>query len=112
LPLVLSLASLPDFLSSTDGTDLRDKWPIHEPIGYPETYLGVMAPGYPNYFFVLETQGNARGGSVPLQTEVSATYIAKAIRKAQSQPCSSLDPREKAAQEFNDICAPLLRIVP
>ncbi|CAH0053661.1 unnamed protein product [Clonostachys solani] len=89
----------------TDGTDLRDKWSINGPIGYPETYLGIMAPGYPNYFFVLQAQGNARGGSVPLQTELSATYIARAIRKVQSQSYSSLDPREEAAQEFNDICA-------
>jgi cation diffusion facilitator CzcD-associated flavoprotein CzcO len=85
------------------GLDLRSKWAPEGPIGYPESYLGVMAPGFPNYFFVLQAQGNARGGSVPLQTEITAAYIAKAIRKIQSQSYVSLDPREEAAQEFNDI---------
>jgi cation diffusion facilitator CzcD-associated flavoprotein CzcO len=37
-----------------DGIDLRDKWSLDGQIGYPETYLGVMAPGYPNYFTVLQ----------------------------------------------------------
>lgn len=37
-----------------DGVDLRDKWAADGEIGYPETYLGVMASGYPNYFTVLQ----------------------------------------------------------
>ncbi|KAF4122227.1 putative flavoprotein CzcO associated with the cation diffusion facilitator CzcD [Geosmithia morbida] len=86
-----------------DGVDLREKWSATGAIGYPETYFGVMAPGFPNYFTVLQAQGNARGGTVPLQIEISATYIAKCIRKIQSQSYSSLTPRQDATQEFNDI---------
>ncbi|RWA10345.1 hypothetical protein EKO27_g4754 [Xylaria grammica] len=86
-----------------DSIDLRDKWGPDGEIGYPETYLGVMAPGYPNYFIVLQAQGNAQGASAPLQIEITATYIAKCIRKVQSQSYVSLDPREDAVQEFNDI---------
>ncbi|KAJ8130540.1 hypothetical protein O1611_g3090 [Lasiodiplodia mahajangana] len=86
-----------------DGVDLRDKWAPEGEIGYPETYLGVMAPGYPNYFAVLQAQGNARGASAPVQIELTATYIAKCIRKVQSQSYVSLDPREDAVREFNDI---------
>lgn len=36
------------------GVDLREKWAPEGQIGYPETYLGVMAPGYPNYFSILQ----------------------------------------------------------
>ncbi|EXJ79546.1 hypothetical protein A1O3_07825 [Capronia epimyces CBS 606.96] len=86
-----------------DGVDIRDKWQPGGEIGYPESYLGIMAPGYPNYFTVLQAQGNARGGSVPLQCENAATYIAKAIRKVQAQSYISLEPRKDAAEEFNDI---------
>ncbi|KAJ9144991.1 4-hydroxyacetophenone monooxygenase [Pleurostoma richardsiae] len=86
-----------------DGIDLRERWAPDGDIGFPETYLGVMAPGYPNYFTVLQAQGNARGGTVPLQIEVTATYIAKCIRKVQSQSYSSLDPRQDAVEDFNDI---------
>ncbi|KAJ3542190.1 hypothetical protein NM208_g4226 [Fusarium decemcellulare] len=86
-----------------EGVDLREKWSREGDIGYPESYFGVMAPGYPNYFTVLQAQGNARGGTVPLQIEITATYIAKCIRKIQSQSYVSLDPREDAVREFNDI---------
>ena len=89
-----------------DGIDLRDKWGRHSPVGYPETYLGVMAPGYPNYFTVLQAQANALGGSVPLQVEITATYIAKAIRKIQSQSYSALSPRQDATDEFNNLIDP------
>ncbi|KAH8886998.1 flavin-binding monooxygenase [Thozetella sp. PMI_491] len=86
-----------------DGVDACDKFAADGPIGFPATYLGVMVPGYPNYFTALSAQGNARGGTVPLQTEIAATFIAKAIRKIQSQSYSSLEPREDAAIEFNQI---------
>ncbi|KAL2678507.1 hypothetical protein Neosp_009254 [[Neocosmospora] mangrovei] len=85
------------------GIDLREKWSPDGEIGYPETYLGIMAPGFPNYFFVLQAQGNARGGSVPLHIETSAVFIAKAVRKIQSQSYAALDAKEEAAQEFNDV---------
>ncbi|KAF4809306.1 FAD-binding monooxygenase moxY [Colletotrichum siamense] len=90
-------------LVGNDGIDLREKWAPDGKIGYPETYLGIMAPGFPNYFTVLQAQGNARGGTVPLQIEIAATYIAKCIRKVQTQSYASLDPREEAARDFNDI---------
>ncbi|CAK7231192.1 hypothetical protein SCUCBS95973_007828 [Sporothrix curviconia] len=86
-----------------DGVDLRDKWGLDSPVGYPESYLGVMAPGYPNYFTVLQAQANAAGGSVPLQAEIAATYIGKLIRKVQSQSYRALEPKQEAADEFNNL---------
>ncbi|PMD31733.1 FAD/NAD(P)-binding domain-containing protein [Hyaloscypha variabilis F] len=85
------------------GIDLRDKWSFDSEPGYPETYLGVMAPGFPNYFFILQAQGNGQGGTVPLQAETSSTFIAKVIRKIQSQSYASLDPRLDATEDFNNI---------
>lgn len=49
-----------------------------------------------------QAQGNARGGTVPLQGEIAATFISKCIRKIQTQSYSSLEPRQDAAEEFND----------
>ncbi|OAA66665.1 flavin-binding monooxygenase [Niveomyces insectorum RCEF 264] len=93
-------------LIGVDGVDLRATWGPGSPVGYPESYLGVMAPGYPNYFTVLQAQANALGGSVPLQVEITATYIAKVIRKIQSQSYRALDPRQEAADEFNNLIDP------
>ncbi len=86
-----------------DGVDIRDQWGPDGPIGYPDTYLGVMAPGFPNFFVILQAQGTATGGVVPLQCEISATYIAKCIRKIQSQSYTSLHPTIEAAEEFNAV---------
>lgn len=36
------------------GIDLAQRWASDGPIGYPETYFGVMAPDMPNYFAVLQ----------------------------------------------------------
>lgn len=85
------------------GVDLREKWATDGPIGFPETYFGVMAPGYPNYFLVMGAQGNGGGGTVPHQCEATATYIARCIRKVQSESYSSLQPKEEVTAEFNDI---------
>lgn len=40
---------------------------------------------------------------MPLQIEISATWIAKAIRKVQSQSYVGLYPSEEATVEFNEI---------
>lgn len=37
-----------------DGHDLSKHWADDGPIGYPETYFGVMAPKMPNYFGVIQ----------------------------------------------------------
>ena len=50
-----------------------------------------------------QAQGNGAGGSVPIQCEVSATFIAKAIRKIQSQSYASLEPSLDATIEFNRV---------
>ncbi|EXJ77832.1 hypothetical protein A1O3_08991 [Capronia epimyces CBS 606.96] len=86
-----------------NGTDLSKYWAFDGPVGYPETYLGVMAPGFPNYFFIHQAQGNGAGGTVPMQCEMSATYIAKVIRKVQSQSYKTAVPSQEATNDFNDI---------
>lgn len=84
------------------GEDLAQTWRPGGAVGYPETYLGVMAADTPNYFQVLQAQGNAFGGSVPLHCEVSATYIARVLRKLRRDGYTSCSPTQKAAADFND----------
>ncbi|KAL2418247.1 FAD-binding monooxygenase tazF [Exophiala dermatitidis] len=84
-----------------NGDDLAQIWRPGGKIGFPETYLGVAAPNAPNYFFILLAQGNAFGGSVPYQCEISATYIARLIRKVQREGYRALHPTEAAAKDFS-----------
>ena len=88
-----------------NGIDLSQAWAAGGSIGYPETYFGVMAPDMPNYFFVLQAQSNGGGGSIPLQCELSATYIAKVLRKMQLQQYRSITPSREATEDFNAYCA-------
>jgi cation diffusion facilitator CzcD-associated flavoprotein CzcO len=85
------------------GADLSKVWRPGGAIGFPETYLGIMAPDAPNYFFTLQAQGNAFGGSVPHQAEVSAVYMARVIRKVQRHGYRAVYPSQDAAREFSEI---------
>jgi hypothetical protein len=46
---------------------------------------------------------NGQGGTFPLQTEISATYISKVIRKVQSQGYKYIYPSQEATDEFNEV---------
>ena len=46
------------------GSDLSKTWSANGPTGYPETYFGIMAPGFPNYFFVLQVSQKASGATL------------------------------------------------
>ncbi|KAF1812670.1 putative monooxygenase [Eremomyces bilateralis CBS 781.70] len=87
-----------------NGVDISKDWANGGAVGYPETYFGIMAPDMPNYFFILQAQSNGGGGSIPLQCEISATYIAKVIRKLQLQSYRSITPSREAVEDFNDLC--------
>jgi len=84
-----------------DDANLQDQWALDGPVGFLDSYLGVIAPGFPNYFFILQIQGTALEGVVPLQFEISATYNAKCIREIQSQPYTSPSPTIEATEDFN-----------
>ncbi|EED17180.1 dimethylaniline monooxygenase, putative [Talaromyces stipitatus ATCC 10500] len=86
-----------------NGIDLGKRWAEDGPIGYPETYFGIMAPNFPNYFAVVQANTNGLGGTFPLQTEISATYISKVIRKVQGQGYRAIYPSQEATDDFNEI---------
>ncbi|EXJ79131.1 hypothetical protein A1O3_08632 [Capronia epimyces CBS 606.96] len=87
------------------GVRLQDLWSPASKTGpgYPETYFGIMVPRFPNLFFVLQAQGTALGGTVPVHCEQTATYIARCIRKIQSQSYSALEPSQDATDDFNAV---------
>ncbi|KAL2854753.1 hypothetical protein BJX68DRAFT_264646 [Aspergillus pseudodeflectus] len=88
-----------------NGTDRSRKWAPDGPIGFPKTHFGVMAPDMPHLLAVLQAQSYSAGGAVPLQCEISATYIGKVIRKVQSQGYASIYPSHEATTDFNAIAS-------
>lgn len=92
-----------------NDVDLRLAWSSGPPLqghrpGYPASYFGVMAADMPNYFFVLQAQSNGGGGAIPLQAELSATYIARVLRKMQLQRYRSITPKTAAVADFANYC--------
>lgn len=65
-----------------------------------------MTLSFPTYRFqepnIEQAQSYGIGGTVPLQCEASVTFIAKAIRKVQSQGYKSLYPSHDATADFNE----------
>jgi hypothetical protein len=64
-----------------------------------------MAPDMPNWFAVLQAQSYSAGGTVPLQCEISATYITKVIQKVQGQGYASIYPSHEATADFKEIAS-------
>ncbi|KAL5404052.1 hypothetical protein PMIN03_009431 [Paraphaeosphaeria minitans] len=86
-----------------EGLDLSKHWAEDGPLGYPQTYFGLMAPNVPNYFGVIQANSSGAGGTYPLQAEISATYIAKVIRKVQREGYLAIYPSQAATDDFNEI---------
>ncbi|KIW09929.1 hypothetical protein PV08_11705 [Exophiala spinifera] len=106
---IIAATGFPEFtvprypIIDQDSVTLESLWSPHGKIGYPKSYFGVMTPGFPNMFFVLQVQGTSLGGTVPVQCEQTATYIARCIRKIQSQSYSALEPSQDATDEFDAV---------
>lgn len=92
------MAWTPHFeLIGRDGLDIKDFW-----APMPKCYLGIAAPGFPNYFVMNGPRGNlANGTALPcLETEVE--YVIQAAKKMQSDRIRMLDVREDVADQLNE----------
>jgi cation diffusion facilitator CzcD-associated flavoprotein CzcO len=82
-------------------TNLQSRW---RPPGFPDSYLGIATPGYPNLFFLLGPNSTGPGGTLPHSLENSVTYIAKVLRKISSQRIRTIQPTEAATKDFRAYC--------
>jgi cation diffusion facilitator CzcD-associated flavoprotein CzcO len=57
-----------------DGRTLLETWD-----GEPTSLLGIMTPGFPNYFMMYGP--NTNGGAIVTHFEIQAAYIARALRR-------------------------------
>lgn len=84
------------------GYTLRQHFnPPESKLGYSACYLGLAAPHFPNFFYTLSVNSYIYCGTAPFGVELQATYIAKAIRKAQLEDIKSLVPSVRASVQFN-----------
>jgi cation diffusion facilitator CzcD-associated flavoprotein CzcO len=95
---------VPPFSVKSRGIDLAEAWKPGGTYGFPYTYLGVAAPGFPNLFFLAGPHATGPSGTVPFAVETSLTYIAKVLRKISSQGIKSIAPSREATDDFVDYC--------
>ncbi|KAK4031771.1 hypothetical protein C8A01DRAFT_21065 [Parachaetomium inaequale] len=96
------------FAIRAGGKDLRDLWKTGpygdgkdgSGYGFPFTYMGVATPGFPNLFFIHGPHGTGASGTVPHSVETQLTHFAKFLRKASTQGIKTMQPSQKAADEF------------
>ncbi|BBZ31999.1 flavin-containing monooxygenase [Mycolicibacterium confluentis] len=77
------------------GVDLHSEWK-----GEPEAFLGMMVPGFPNFFIMYGPNTNA----IPLVSfyEAQAGFVASLIGRAAKQRRSTIEVRRSAFVIYND----------
>ncbi|EXJ82770.1 hypothetical protein A1O3_06585 [Capronia epimyces CBS 606.96] len=86
-----------------DGFDLQAAWRPTGAIGFPDSYLGLAAPGFPNLLFVLGPNSGGVSGSLPYAVETQLTYIAKVLRKAASDGIRTISPSQAATNDYRAV---------
>ncbi|EXJ70150.1 uncharacterized protein A1O5_06218 [Cladophialophora psammophila CBS 110553] len=77
------------------GVNIRESWKDE-----PNAYLGVAAPGFPNYFVALGPRGPWGNGSIIPAMEINADYFIKMMEKMQKQNIKSFEVKQEAADDF------------
>lgn len=94
----------PPFPVIREEVDLSSAWKTGGSIGFPNTYMGIAAPDFPNLFFVNGPSAAAATGTLPFATENQITLIARILRKIQSQGIRTITPSLQATEDFRAYC--------
>jgi cyclohexanone monooxygenase len=81
-------------VKGTRGVDLHESWQ-----GEPEAFLGLMVPGFPNFFMMYGPNTNA----VPLVSfyEAQAAFVAKVLSKVRRDGLATVSVRRRTFQRYN-----------
>ena len=92
------LAWTPHFeLIGREGRNIKDAW-----AEFPKCYLGMAAPGFPNYYVMNGPRGNLANGTVLPCFETEIEFVIQIAKKMQSDRIRSLDVREHVVDQLNE----------
>lgn len=92
------MAWTPHFeLLGVDGENIKDSW---SPV--PNCYLGMAAPGFPNYFVMNGPRSNLGNGTVLPCLETEIEYVIKAAKKMQSDRIKSMNVSQDVTTKLNE----------
>lgn len=86
------------------GVDLQSAWRPGGSPGFPDSYLGLAAPGFPNFLTLVGPNSTGPAGTLCHSVEIQVTYCAKVLRKAVTQGIRSLEPTQEATDDFRAYC--------
>ncbi|KAH7094290.1 hypothetical protein FB567DRAFT_509914 [Paraphoma chrysanthemicola] len=87
-----------------NGVDLQQAWRPGGSPGFPDSYLSIAAPGYPNFLILLGPNATGPAGTLCHSVETQVTYCARVLRKAASQGIRSMAPTAAATRDFRAYC--------
>ena len=92
------------YISSMDvrgigGVALREAWNDDD----PQAYLGVAAPGYPNFFMLSGPNSFPGSGSVLFFTEVQMRYIRTLLNEMFERGIRAIDVTDETTRRYNDL---------
>jgi cation diffusion facilitator CzcD-associated flavoprotein CzcO len=92
------MAWTPHFaLFGRNGVDIKKAW---SPL--PNCYLGIAAPGFPNYWVMNGPRGNLGNGTVLPCLETEIEFVIAAVKKMQSDRIAALDVKEDITSSLNE----------
>lgn len=84
-------------ITGRDSRRLADEWAGDN----PSAYLGLVVPGFPNFFCMLGPgSGPAHGGSAVFQAECQSRYVTSCLTQMAKQSASSIDVRRDVCQDY------------
>ena len=79
-----------------DGRTIEKQWAAK-----PEAYLGLMAPGFPNFFITSGPNSGASGSGHSMMGEEQVHYIVGALQTMVNEGIASLDVTPEATRDYN-----------
>jgi hypothetical protein len=90
----------PPFPIIANGIDLHEAWQPEGRYSSPYAYFGIAPPLFPNLFFSTGPNCFGLSGTFPFTIETVVTYIAKVLRKIQTNGLKTIVVSEGAADDF------------
>ena len=86
-------------LRGVDGQRLKDVW-----ADGPRTYLGIQAPGFPNFFTLVGPHNGASLCNIPRCIEQNVDWVTDLLSYMRERNLNAVEPSQAAVEEWTEHC--------
>ena len=87
---------VPMKIQGRNGVDLHETWQPR-----PKTYLGLMSPGFPNFFTLYGPNTNLGHNSIIFMVECQVHYVVRCLRAMIAQSSQTIEVRQQATEQYD-----------